>query len=92
MAFRFRKSIKLAPGLSINLGKKSVSASVGTKGLRYTTGSAGRRVTAGLPGTGISYSKHLPKRQPSQNARLPLWSIALILSIVFVVAAWVLSR
>lgn len=68
MGFRFRKSIKLAPGVKINLNKNSVSATVGTKGAHYTVNSKGKKTTTvGIPGTGISYStssggKKTPKK------------------------------
>ena len=56
MGLRFRKSIKLAPGVRVNLGKKSASVSVGGKGARYTVSSTGRRTSSvGIPGTGLSY-------------------------------------
>lgn len=58
MGFRFRKSWKVAPGIRLNLGKKSASISFGGKGARYTVSSTGRKTaTVGIPGTGISYSK-----------------------------------
>lgn len=57
MAFRFRKSVKIAPGVRLNLNKKSTSVSFGGKGFHHTISSTGRRTTTmGLPGTGISYS------------------------------------
>lgn len=56
MGLRFRKSIKVAPGVKVNLGKKSASVSVGTKGARYTVSSTGKKTTSvGIPGTGASY-------------------------------------
>ena len=56
MGLRFRKSIKLAPGVRVNLGKKSASVSVGGKGAHYTVSSTGRRTSSvGIPGTGLSY-------------------------------------
>lgn len=56
MGFRFRKSIKIAPGVRLNVGKKSTSLSFGGKGLRHTISSTGRRTTSvGIPGTGLSY-------------------------------------
>lgn len=56
MGLRFRKSIKVAPGVRVNLGKKSASVSVGGKGARYTVSSTGRRTSSvGIPGTGLSY-------------------------------------
>lgn len=36
MGFRFRKSYKIAPGVKVNVGKKSGSISLGTKGARHT--------------------------------------------------------
>ena len=58
MGFRFRKSIKLAPGVRVNLGKKSASVSVGGKGAHYTVSSTGRRTSSvGIPGTGLSYAE-----------------------------------
>ena len=57
MAMKFRKSIKLAPGVRLNLGKSSAGLSIGGKGLRYSINTRGRKTTTvGIPGTGISYS------------------------------------
>lgn len=57
MGIRFRKSVKIAPGVKLNFNKKSVGVSVGTRGAHYTANSSGRRTaTVGVPGTGISYS------------------------------------
>ena len=57
MGFRFRKSIKIAPGVRVNLNKKSTSVTFGGKGFHHTVSSAGRKTTtAGIPGTGISYT------------------------------------
>lgn len=58
MGFRFRKSVKIAPGVRLNIGKKSVGISAGVKGARVSVNSSGRKTTTvGLPGTGLSYSK-----------------------------------
>lgn len=72
MAFRFRKSIKLAPGVKLNLGKKSVGVSVGGKygGVSYNSRN-GARARVSAPGTGLSYttslnSKSSSKATPSQ--------------------------
>lgn len=37
MGLRIRKSIKIAPGVRLNIGKKSSSVSVGGHGVTYTT-------------------------------------------------------
>ena len=57
MGFRFRKSFKIAPGIKLNLGKKSAGISVGGKygGLSFNSKS-GARARATAYGTGLSYS------------------------------------
>lgn len=55
MAFRFRKSIKIAPGVRLNLSRSGVSTTLGGRGLSMNVSRRGTRVTAGIPGTGISY-------------------------------------
>ena len=58
MGFRFRKSVKIAPGVRLNIGKKSVGISACVKGARVSVNSKGRVTkTVGLPGTGLSYTK-----------------------------------
>jgi hypothetical protein len=56
MAFRFRRRIKIAPGLNINLGKRGASLSIGGRGATLNIGKKGVRSTVGIPGTGISYT------------------------------------
>jgi len=58
MGMRFRKSIKLGPGVRFNLSKTGVGLSAGAGGLRYSVHSSGRVTkTARLPGTGVYYMK-----------------------------------
>lgn len=54
--FRFRRSVKLFPGVRWNIGKSSSSLSFGGRGYHYTVGSRGSRTTIGIPGTGLSYT------------------------------------
>ena len=57
MGFRFRKSVKIAPGVKLNFSKKSTGVTFGGKGFHYTINSKGKKTTTvGIPGTGISYS------------------------------------
>jgi hypothetical protein len=56
MGFRFRRSIKVLPGVRLNTSLKGVSASIGGKGLRHTVGTSGKRTTVGIPGSGASYT------------------------------------
>ena len=53
MAWSFRKRIKVAPGVHINLSKKGVSTSFGTKGASLTTGPRGTYLNTSIPGTGL---------------------------------------
>lgn len=56
MGVRFRRSIKVAPGVKINLNKKSASVSIGGKGYHKTFNSNGQTTTSvNLPVKGLSY-------------------------------------
>ena len=56
MALRYRKSIKIASGVKLNVTKRGVGMTVGGKGMHYSVHSSGRRTTSiGIPGTGMSY-------------------------------------
>jgi hypothetical protein len=55
MSWRFRRRLKILPGLWISLSKKGGSLSVGGHGLTANISKKGVRETVGLPGTGISY-------------------------------------
>lgn len=64
MGFRFRKSIKLLPGLKINLSKSGISFTLGKKGCK-TNIKPGRssKTTFTIPKVGISYEKKWSKRR-----------------------------
>lgn len=70
MGFNFRKSLKIAPGIRLNITKKGVSSvSLGAKGARVNLGKKGTRTTVGLPGTGLSYSNFSPKQIKREISR-----------------------
>jgi tetratricopeptide (TPR) repeat protein len=55
-SFRFRKSIRLGPGVRLNVGKSGFGVSAGIPGARRTLHSSGRQTTSvGMPGTGVGY-------------------------------------
>jgi hypothetical protein len=56
MGFRFRRSIRILPGIRLNIGKRGVSTSIGVRGAHVTLGHGQVRETVGLPGTGLSYT------------------------------------
>lgn len=59
MGFRMRKSIKVAPGVRLNVSKSGVGASVGGRGGRYSVHSSGRRTVSAGGGVipGVYYQK-----------------------------------
>jgi predicted negative regulator of RcsB-dependent stress response len=76
MGFKARRSIKIAPGVRLNVSNKSIGLSAGVRGARVSVNSRGRTTTTvGIPGTGISHTKSYssgtgqratrPKRQPT---------------------------
>jgi hypothetical protein len=67
MGYRFRKSIKILPGIRFNLSKSGVSATVGKPGASVNISERGTRGTVGLPGSGISYSEKLTNPAPAPN-------------------------
>ena len=61
MGFKFRKRIKIAPGININLSKSGISTSIGKPGATINIGKKGVKATVGVPGSGFSYSQNLSK-------------------------------
>jgi hypothetical protein len=61
MGFRFRKTIKLFPGVRLNFSKSGVSTSIGGPGATINISKRGTRGAVGIPGTGFSYSENLSK-------------------------------
>lgn len=53
---RFRKSIKIVPGVRLNLSKSGVSTSLGGRGATVNVSKRGVRSTLSVPGTGLSWS------------------------------------
>ena len=68
MGFRFRRSVKIAPGIRLNFGKKGISTTIGPRGAKMTFGKDGVRQTVGLPGTGLSYTSNKKYDQASSQS------------------------
>lgn len=68
MSFRFWRRIRIAHGVTLNLSKSTASLSFGPRGAKYTISPRGNRGTAGLPGTGLFYTVHEPRRASPANA------------------------
>ncbi|WP_368234761.1 DUF4236 domain-containing protein [Anaerotruncus rubiinfantis] len=71
MGLRFRKSFKIAPGVRVNLGKKSLGMSLGKRGAHVSFNTRGRKAaTVGIPGTGLSYTKTLSSGKTNRSSRV----------------------
>lgn len=53
MAWRYRRRIKVAPGVYLNVSKKGVSTTVGVRGASINFGQNGTYINTGIPGTGF---------------------------------------
>ena len=98
MPLRFRRSIRLARGLRINLSKTGASLSVGRRGATMNFGKRGVKTTVGLPGSGLSYSETAPWHRrghplgpvepPARSGANPFVVIAILVAIgVFLLVA-----
>lgn len=65
MGWRFRRSVKLLPGIRLNFSRSGITTTLGPRGAHVTVGGKRARVTTGIPGTGISYTTLLPHQQTS---------------------------
>lgn len=70
MGVRFRRSIKLAPGLRLNFSGSGVSLSAGPRGASVNFGSRGTFVNTDIPGTGL-YSRSRLGGAPSESSGRP---------------------
>ena len=58
MSFRFKKSIKILPGIKLNISKNGInSVTIGKPGASVNLSEKGKQATVAIPGTGLSYSK-----------------------------------
>ena len=55
MGWRFQRRRRIAPGLSLNLGKRGPSLSAGPRGAKVSVGRRGTSATLSLLGTGLGY-------------------------------------
>jgi hypothetical protein len=64
---RYRKRVKIAKGLYINLSGSGASLSIGTKGASVTIGKKGTYLNTGIPGTGIYNRKKIGGSTKTKN-------------------------
>ncbi len=89
MVFKFRKSLKIAPGVKLNLGKKSAGISIGGKygGMSFNS-KTGTSARASIPDTGISYSTKIGKSKKqkrsgkSSGCLTQIFSVLIFISVI----------
>ena len=69
MAWNFRKRIKIAPGIHLNLSKGGISTSIGPKGAKISIGKKGTYLNTSIPGTGLYSRKKLTDNSSNYNIK-----------------------
>jgi len=69
MGWRFRRRIRLAPGLHLNVSKSGLGISAGPRGAKIGIGPRGMHRSLGLPGTGIHYREEWRPGASPRGAR-----------------------
>jgi len=68
MGWRFRQSVKILPGVRLNVGKRSLGVSVGPRGGKVSLNTKREmRRTVGIPGTGLSHTTQTRLRQSTED-------------------------
>lgn len=75
MGWRYRKRIKILPGIHINISKSGISTNVGVKGASVTFGPKGTYVNTGLPGTGLYQRDRISGSNNSDNYINREWNV-----------------
>ena len=71
MGFRFRRSIRLAPGIRVNLSSRGLSATVGPRGASINVGPRGTYANVGIPSTGLTSRTRLDSgHAPSHDSQV----------------------
>jgi hypothetical protein len=107
MGWRFRRSIKIFPGIRLNFSRSGVSTSVGIRGAHITVGHGKVRETVGLPGSGISYTHverthhQTAEEHPGEDQSQPVadalpsgraWRGWLWIALLVAIVVWVVAQ
>ena len=99
MGWRFRKSVKILPGVRLNFGKGGLtSTTLGGRRFKTNVGGRGVKHTVSVPGTGVSYqtdagrggasNPNSRKRDPAapSNSGSPLLILVAVLLVLVLLA------
>ena len=84
MGWRFRKSVKILPGVRLNFGKGGfTSTTIGGRWLKTNVSGRGVKHTLSAPGTGVSYQTDTGRaapatREPGSRSNGGSWLLVLL--------------
>ncbi|UNC16339.1 DUF4236 domain-containing protein (plasmid) [Acidiphilium multivorum] len=91
MGFRYRRRIKVAPGVRVNVSKTGTSLSLGGRGATYNINRDGGRASFSLPGTGLSYTGARSGKAGDLAILVALFSAAMLAFVIsFRLLRWIL--
>ena len=67
MGIFFRKSVKIAPGVRLNFGKRGTSVSIGPRGAKVNFSKKGTYLNTSIPGTGIYMREKISGSKANQR-------------------------
>lgn len=74
MGLRFRRSVKLAPGIRMNFSGSGVSWTLGPRGMSVGIGKRGTYLNSGIPGTGLYARERMDSSGAGNRARTVSYS------------------
>lgn len=88
MSLRFRRRIRIAPGVHLNLGLHGAGLSVGPRGLHVGMNRRGMYTSAGIPGTGL-YAVHHIRGPSDEHATVQGNAAGFVVGILVAVALFI---
>lgn len=83
MGLRYRKSVRLTPGVRLNVATRGASLSLGRPGATVNVSGRGTRATIGLPGTGISYVTRTRSNSDAAGLAVVVLAVLAVLGMLF---------
>jgi len=68
MSLRFRRSVRLFPGVRVNFSRRGISTTVGVRGASVNLSARGAYLNAGIHGTGLSSRTRITGPEPKMPA------------------------
>lgn len=70
MPLRFHRSVKILPGVRLNIARTGIGVSAGVRGFHVGRDASGKAYfSAGIPASGVSYRENLPRKHTAPAPR-----------------------